>query len=61
MTVREIMYDFLLLFHKTVSVCCIARLGLYTPCFKKGYHPTTNDNFNNSCPISVIFGTYIPE
>jgi len=26
---------------------------------KKGYHPTTNDNFNNSCPIPVIFGTNI--
>jgi len=22
---------------------------------KKGYHPTPNDNFNNSCPIPVIF------
>jgi len=21
---------------------------------KKGYHPTTNDNFNNSCPIPEI-------
>jgi len=23
---------------------------------KKGYHPTTNNNFNNSCSIPVIFG-----
>ena len=30
-------------------------------CLKKGYHPTTNDNFNNSCPIPVIFGTNIAE
>jgi len=28
---------------------------------KKVYHPTTNDNFNNSCPIPVIFGTNIAE
>jgi len=26
---------------------------------KKEYRPTTNDNFNNSCPIPVIFGTNI--
>jgi len=32
-----------------------------TLCLKKGYHPTTNDNFNNSCPILVIFGTNIAE
>jgi len=29
---------------------------IHTLCLKKGYHPTTNDNFNNSCPIPVIFG-----
>jgi len=28
---------------------------------KKGYHPTTNDNFNNRCRIPVIFGTNITE
>jgi len=28
---------------------------------KKGYHPTTNVNFNNCCPIPVIFGTNIAE
>jgi len=33
----------------------------YTLCLKKGYHQTTNDNFNNSCPIPVIFGTNIAE
>jgi len=27
---------------------------------QKGYHPTTNDNFN-SCRIPVIFGTNITE
>ena len=32
-----------------------------TLCLKKGYHPTTNDNFNNSYPIPVIFGTSIAE
>ena len=32
-----------------------------TLCLKKGYHPTTNDNFNNSCPIPVMFGTNIAE
>jgi len=30
-----------------------------TRCLKKGCHPTTNDNFNNSCPIPVIFDTNI--
>ena len=30
-------------------------------CLKKGYHPTTNDNFNNNCPIPVIFGTNIAK
>jgi len=24
-------------------------------------NPTTNDNFNNSCPIPVTFGTNITE
>jgi len=28
---------------------------------QKGYHPTSNDNFNNSCPIPVIFATNIAE
>jgi len=28
---------------------------------QKGYHPTTNHNFNNSCRIPVIFGTNIAE
>jgi len=28
---------------------------------KKGYHPTTNDNFNKSCRIPVISGTAIAE
>jgi len=28
---------------------------------KKGYYPTTNDNFNKSCQIPVIFGTTIAE
>jgi len=28
---------------------------------KKGYQPTTNNNFNNSCPIPVIFGTNIAK
>jgi len=34
---------------------------LVVHCLKKGYHPTTNDNFNNSCPIPVIFCTNIAE
>ena len=30
---------------------------MYIHCVsRKGYHPTTNDNFNNSCPIPLIFG-----
>jgi len=32
-----------------------------TLCLKKGYYPSTNDNFNNCCPIPVIFGTNIAE
>jgi len=32
-----------------------------TLCLKKGYHPTTNDNFKSSCLIPVIFGTNIAE
>jgi len=28
---------------------------------QKTYHPTTNDNFNSSRPIPVIFGINIPE
>jgi len=28
---------------------------------QKGYHPTTNDNFNSSCLIPVMFGTNITE
>jgi len=35
--------------------------GSYTVSQKKGNHPTTNDNFNYSCPIPVIFGTNIAE
>jgi len=34
---------------------------IVTLCLKKWYHPITNDNFNNSCPIPVIFGTNITE
>jgi len=33
----------------------------YTVSQKKGYHPTTIDNFNNSCQIPVIFATNIAE
>jgi len=32
-----------------------------TLCFRKGWHPTTNDNFHNTCPFLVIFGTNITE
>jgi len=32
---------------------------LYTLCLKKGYHPTTSNNFNNSCLTPVIFGTWV--
>jgi len=38
--------------------------GAHTLCPKKVYHPsdpTTNDNFNSSCPISVILGMNIIE
>jgi len=28
---------------------------------QKGYHPTTDDNINNNCPIPVIFGTNSTE
>jgi len=28
---------------------------------QKGFHPTTNYDFNNNCRIPVIFGTNITE
>ena len=28
---------------------------------KQLYHQTTNNNFNNTCPIPVIFGTNITK
>jgi len=37
------------------------KLSSSSLCLKKGYHPTTNDNFNSSCPIPVIFCTNIAE
>ena len=33
----------------------------YILCLKKWYHPTTNDNFNSSCPIPVIFIDRVAE
>jgi len=37
-------------------------LNLHVHCVSKNvYNPTTNGNFNNSCPISVTFGTTITE
>ena len=39
--------------HADAENCCTVS--------QKGYHSATNDNFNNSCPISVIFGTSIAE
>jgi len=33
----------------------------YILCLKKGYHPTTNNNFNSRCSIRVIFGINIVE
>jgi len=44
-----------------ITYCFGRKSGKLTLCLKKGYHPTTNDNFNNSCPIPVIFGTIISE
>jgi len=32
-----------------------------TLCPEKVYHPTTNDNFNSTCPIPVIFGANITQ
>jgi len=44
----------------TNSTC--NKTGDYIHCLSKEvYHPTTNENFNNTCPISVIFGTNITE
>jgi len=34
-------------------------LDQYIHCLKKVYHPTTNDKFNSSCSIPVIFGTHL--
>jgi len=32
----------------------VTELHQNTMCLKKGYHLTTNDNLNSSCPIPVI-------
>ena len=37
------------------------RVDLKIHYVSKKYHPTTNDNFNTSCPITIIFGTNITE
>jgi len=34
--------------------------GIYTV-LKKVYKPSTNDNFQSSCPIQVIYGIVITE
>jgi len=49
-----------ILFEQNFNVCvpCSRQLHCVS---KEGYHPTTNDNFDNSCPIPVIFGTNIAE
>jgi len=38
----------------------LAKVIIYTVS-QRGYHPITNDNFNNSCRIPIIFGTNITE
>ena len=44
-------------FSRSFSRLFIVPQAYYILCLKKGYHPTINENFNNSCRISVIFGT----
>jgi len=46
---------------QNVVVNKLGHIGSSTLSLKKGYHPTTNDNFNRGCPIPVIFGTNIAE
>jgi len=44
-----------------VKLQFLAFRGDSTLCLKKGYHPTTNDNFNNSCWVPVIISTNTTE
>ena len=49
--------------HQVVCNVCSRPVSLFNNIHcvsKKGYHPTTNDNFDN-CLIPVIFGTNITE
>jgi len=39
----------------------MAAFPRYILCCKQVYHSIYNDNFNDSCPIPVIFGTVIAE
>jgi len=39
----------------------LSKLTIYLHSVSKRIPPTTNDNFNSSCPIPVIFGTNISE
>jgi len=42
--------------------CAQSIISLNVHCVRKNvYHPTANDNFNSSCPITIIFGTNITE
>jgi len=54
--------NFQVIFTDHGAVFCRHAVYVYIHCVsKKGYHPTTDHNFNNSCPIPVIFGTNIAE
>jgi len=51
---------------KKCQISCKFQGQFYKHIFKntlvsKSYHPTTNNNVNNNCPIRVIFGTNIIE
>ena len=41
--------------------CSYSRRRFTTLCLNSIYHPSTNDNFNSSSPIPIIFGTNITE
>jgi len=47
--------------HNIMLSICDKSVNLNTVFQKKGYHPTTNNNFNSSCLIPVIFGANITE
>jgi len=54
MTIDLLVFLKLLVNWRIYSDLMLGNVYQYTLCFKKVYHPATNDNFNSSCQIPVI-------